>query len=555
MKTKEQPKRNYKNYIIPIVLTILILGILGVYAGTTISNNPTSYLVSDNVTLNNTGLYYKTSSDQVKLTKTADIVICRGTSLLDDLIKGFTCDVVCKSTDNDCGNDYNSVAVSGKVYFFKYGYYPIVTPLNIMNNSIYDFSNSILSSNASSNDILYVYNVSNVELKNFNAILNITASSNQVNGVDIQNSSNIKVHDFSIQNADDQDFSSKFSNNILIYNFLINGAGRNGIFIGFDNSFVTIKDGTIKNISGSTQEGYCIMVGDGFTNDITIDNVKMLNCHLYGLGGGAISRMKVIDSTINGSSTEPDIAVKLWSCKDCEFTNNYIRGSNVGFEILETPTTGSDGVTNDPMNITDNVKLIGNTIYNTTQMGIRSGFTGFGTDYGHGSNIKIIGNTINNTGKDSIDCSSLNCQIIGNTISNSAWNGIWLHGNTTSQIQDGFVVEDNIISNVANSYSGIRLQNSKNSLITNNVISDSDSNMVYGVNSLSYNYNTSVSNNRISGTNNPVSGDNYGYFEGYQYTGAISLVSCSNSSAVNGKYITNGTSISLCTGGSWLKVI
>lgn len=32
---KEEPKRSFKHYIIPIVLSILILGIIGVYAGLT----------------------------------------------------------------------------------------------------------------------------------------------------------------------------------------------------------------------------------------------------------------------------------------------------------------------------------------------------------------------------------------------------------------------------------------------------------------------------------------------------------------------------------------
>lgn len=46
--------------------------------------------------------------------RTVDVVVCRGTSLADDIVKSFQCDVVCKSTDDDCGDDINRAITTSK---------------------------------------------------------------------------------------------------------------------------------------------------------------------------------------------------------------------------------------------------------------------------------------------------------------------------------------------------------------------------------------------------------------------------------------------------------
>jgi len=120
------PVNNSTRNIILLILSIFFLAGI-TYAGTTISNSQAGYLVSDNVTINNTGAFYSGSKT---FTRTADVVVCRGTSPADDLLKSFECDVVCKSTDDDCGtiiqNTFNSTSNDGggKILLRK-GIYPV----------------------------------------------------------------------------------------------------------------------------------------------------------------------------------------------------------------------------------------------------------------------------------------------------------------------------------------------------------------------------------------------------------------------------------------------
>lgn len=128
MVRKEKESNRLRNFIW-IISGILLLGIfsfIGVYAGNTISNSASSYYVADNITLNNTGVYYKTTSDIQKLTKTADVVVCRGTSAIDDLIKKFTCDITCASSDTDCYDEFKTATLnSNKHIYVTSGHYPI----------------------------------------------------------------------------------------------------------------------------------------------------------------------------------------------------------------------------------------------------------------------------------------------------------------------------------------------------------------------------------------------------------------------------------------------
>ncbi len=127
-------KRSYKNYILPIVLSILILGAVSVFATNYINENTVtspsgnfSSIQSNNTVINESGMFYSGSKTSVR---TADVVVCRGTSLLDDLYKSFTCDVVCKSTDSDCQPYLQSTLgdnCNNKVVNWAPGNYPVLT--------------------------------------------------------------------------------------------------------------------------------------------------------------------------------------------------------------------------------------------------------------------------------------------------------------------------------------------------------------------------------------------------------------------------------------------
>ena len=120
-KKKKKPKKHYFLYLL---ISIIFLGMF-VTATTIITNKDIKY--GTNTTLNDTGVYYGNSKAFVR---TADVVVCRGTSLADDLWKRFSCDVVCASTDSDCGAKINSTIYTlsqagGGVIDVGCGFYPI----------------------------------------------------------------------------------------------------------------------------------------------------------------------------------------------------------------------------------------------------------------------------------------------------------------------------------------------------------------------------------------------------------------------------------------------
>ena len=115
--------RKLRHYVIPVVICLILFSVY-VIATTTISNNKVE------------STYFNTTDSNYKISRTANVVVCRGTSVLDDIYKSITCDVVCKSTDTDCGdevsyafNNFDNVYVkkSSSQYVFK-------TNLNISND-------------------------------------------------------------------------------------------------------------------------------------------------------------------------------------------------------------------------------------------------------------------------------------------------------------------------------------------------------------------------------------------------------------------------------------
>lgn len=90
--SKEMGNKRSKGFYITLwsILALAIFGI-GVYAAT--------------YTINSQGVFVDGNRS---FARTADVVVCRGTSLLDDVVKQFQCDVVCLSTDSDCSQELNN---------------------------------------------------------------------------------------------------------------------------------------------------------------------------------------------------------------------------------------------------------------------------------------------------------------------------------------------------------------------------------------------------------------------------------------------------------------
>ena len=113
MKNQKVNKTNKrKSYLLWTLFIILGISIFGVWGATnyidqsglrTTTVNATNLNINDGKgnasILNISGIYINNNK---AFSRTADVVVCRGTSVIDDLIKSFTCDVVCKSDDDDC---------------------------------------------------------------------------------------------------------------------------------------------------------------------------------------------------------------------------------------------------------------------------------------------------------------------------------------------------------------------------------------------------------------------------------------------------------------------
>lgn len=115
---KQSLKTNHRNLI------LLIVGII-MFAG---------FAMASTYVINSNGI----SVDGNKsFARTADVVVCRGTSALDDIVKSFQCDVVCKSTDLDCHDNIEAAALKckndgGGTVLLKEGTYELnITNINL----------------------------------------------------------------------------------------------------------------------------------------------------------------------------------------------------------------------------------------------------------------------------------------------------------------------------------------------------------------------------------------------------------------------------------------
>lgn len=99
---KKKRNKSYKNYIIPIILSIIILGSIGVFAELYLSNDNSRNINYGNVTFNNSGIVGQSGRLFIR---GFDKVVCdyNITTYQDDI---KMCDYVC-SIDGDCSDEIN----------------------------------------------------------------------------------------------------------------------------------------------------------------------------------------------------------------------------------------------------------------------------------------------------------------------------------------------------------------------------------------------------------------------------------------------------------------
>lgn len=111
MEKRESIKTSHRNIIL-LVIGVICLGVL-----------------TTALTINNQGTFQNGDKTYVR---TADVVVCRGTSLLSDAYNTIACDVNCASTDSDCGDDItNAIGLSNAHVIIRSGIYPVSTTIQL----------------------------------------------------------------------------------------------------------------------------------------------------------------------------------------------------------------------------------------------------------------------------------------------------------------------------------------------------------------------------------------------------------------------------------------
>jgi len=503
------------------------------------------------------------SSGNLISSRTADVVVCRGTSLADDIIKSFQCDVVCKSTDNDCADDIRNVVSSNKVVFLK-GNFPLVSKsgrgfINL------DRSNfSLIGVNAN----LYPVYV------NDNTIINAA--------IYINDSKNIVVDGINI-----------FGNSICSSStFLCRG------LTSIDSNDVLVKNVRIEKVKGFqfTIEGNMTFP----SNNVIDSSYGVGTCTNDVIGGGQIVSSKVINSIAiqnNGMDCDYLGGIVLTNSSNVLISNNYVEGfvsfssetggsfnNIISNNVIHQTVRGTGGgviifsaLSKNNLISNNNIVHGGITLYgdqnSVLNNVINPSFTGI--IVWNNSNI-IQGNSVLNhygSGSYDFDIKGKNNIINNNVISGGfrAFNFLGDYNsaqyNVISNI-NGSDVSSSIISSVGQStvfdYNTIYL-NSVNTLgyvfVAEHITNSSFSfNKIYNDGRINNYYNVFGNNNNfdsnvvqgISPLNHHSTYEGAFYLNDFPYSGSLTQYNvCSYLSFFNGKIISNSTTSCTCTGGSW----
>lgn len=270
-----------------IIILSFLLFLPIVFAQSTLTE---TYNTIGSYTVNNSGQFY---SGQKTCVRTAYVVVCRGTSLPDDLYKYFTCDFVCASTDNDCSNEIEkAINNTGDIYISS-GVYPIRTYIVPHNNSKVLGSGMTTILNLTGTDEIFRSSggLYNFELGNLKMIQ--SGISNSV-GFEIAESpsSNIYIHDIDFGN------------------------------LNYDCLRITTYSSTLFRHSNI--------------------NLERLNAHGCGMIFGKLDGLKLLDSYFNGTSSNRNVLLDVgFTENNANITNVLIQGNTFFNTNISNPIIGS----------------------------------------------------------------------------------------------------------------------------------------------------------------------------------------------------------------------
>jgi len=504
-----------------IVFGLLILGGIAI-ANTVISDSPSSYFSGDNVTINETGVHYSTTSDSQKLTKTADVVVCRGTSALDDLIKSFTCDVVCKHNDDDCSDELDSSLTSNSVVIWR-GVFPIPSTGTGVKMGLSNFENVILyadgailnisSVDANSQTFVQISSVNNFRIIGLEILGNKTCgAANNCIGLEVKNNNNIYLENIKITGVKGfQIFvnTNNNQNNIYIYDSYFEGYGVADVIGG--------------GVSSSVANATNIIIHDNFVNQSNESETK------------GTTNSKITDNIV--------------------ISHNETLVSNIGISNYESFNNIIDG------NLVDGGVILNNGNYSRITNNFVNHY-GIQSNSGISSNGKgniISSNTIIGGGKNGIyiqgDYNLVSNNWIENLTERRSVNPIGIVIESTS---DNNKINDNVIVNPSSNtiQNGIYLATATNNIIENNVFYNNGAVTANWIHATANSKNNTIKDNKIYGNvtgftvYNDLGDDNY--FDVTAVSGDISsTLTCADNSPRNGEIESNSTTSCICLNSNW----
>ncbi|MEM0575283.1 hypothetical protein [Flavobacterium polysaccharolyticum] len=198
------------------------------------------------------------------------------------------------------------------------------------------------------NDIIKIYDVSNVKIYNANIIGSRREKSNQKGewsaGICVLNSSNVEINNFQIKDTwGDGIFigseNGKVSSNIVVKNGFIDFARRDGVSItsadnlDIDYVFISNTYGTLP-MSG-------IQIEPSLYSEI-IQNVKLKNIYTYNNPGGLIINLQSFSAKSGLNKKEVSVNVKNFTDEG----SNYSFGTSISNDDLTQNPIGKIMITN-----------------------------------------------------------------------------------------------------------------------------------------------------------------------------------------------------------------
>lgn len=536
------------------ITMLLILEVLAIALGT--STITDKYFTIGSTSYNESGVYY---NDKKSFSRTADVVVCRGQNTTHDAQLETECDIVCKSTDNDCTNIINNKIESNSNIYFKEGNYFLwnnntniegyeygILLFNKHNITLKGkatfFQDSLNSANAGS--VLLIFNSSNININDLQFIYNGSNTADQTNknnGINIIDSKNIFINKVLVSKFNNFQLSiesyTENTSNIKITNSILEGVGNNDIIGGGTSNNAELLGRSPNNI---------------LINGNDISHVQNLSDYFGGIVSTGVYSVIVTDNILEDSW----IAFSFEKCPNNNLIigNNIIKRSNLTIDHASFSISCSTDI-----DYGNRVVISDNLVYG---MG--------GISMINVNKASIIGNIFDN---DIVSAKCLqgtnlsNLTLSDNRFYNCAFLGgsvIALSNTKNSLISNNFIdtlnstgsgsytisingtnnkISDNIINHRVNNSIAINI-NSHNNTIINNLI-HSESKGIKVISTASNNY---IEDNIIYSIGEKYDSTTFSnnYIDNALYT---TLGTCSNNTVFSGKTITNvtGSSVSRCT--------